>query len=101
MIDFDKFGLNDIPETTEVEEENDGILEQTFDDVVEEVQSYRDEKPVVRQEPVSRKTPGKANIVVVGVGGGGNNAVNRMISANITSASYVAINTDKQDLLMC
>lgn len=41
-----------------------------------------------------------ANIKVIGVGGGGNNAVNRMISANITSASYVAINTDKQDLLM-
>lgn len=41
-----------------------------------------------------------ANIKVIGVGGGGNNAVNRMINANITSASYVAINTDKQDLLM-
>ena len=41
-----------------------------------------------------------ANIKVIGIGGGGNNAVNRMISANITSASYVAINTDKQDLLM-
>ena len=41
-----------------------------------------------------------ANIKVIGIGGGGNNAVNRMISANITSASYVAINTDKQDLLV-
>lgn len=41
-----------------------------------------------------------ANIKVIGIGGGGNNAVNRMINANITSASYVAINTDKQDLLM-
>ena len=41
-----------------------------------------------------------ANIKVIGIGGGGNNAVNRMISANITSAHYVAINTDKQDLLM-
>lgn len=100
MIDFDKFGLNDIPETTEVEEENDGILEQTFDDVVEEVQSYRDEKPVVRQEPVSRKTPGKANIVVVGVGGGGNNAVNNMIRAGIKSASFVVMNTDLQALNM-
>ena len=41
-----------------------------------------------------------ANIKVIGIGGGGNNGVNRMISANITSAHYVAINTDKQDLLM-
>ena len=39
-------------------------------------------------------------IKVVGIGGGGNNAVNRMISAGITSASFVAINTDQQALLM-
>ena len=41
-----------------------------------------------------------ANIKVIGVGGGGNNAVNRMVAANITSAEFVAINTDKQALLM-
>lgn len=41
-----------------------------------------------------------ASIKVIGVGGGGNNAVNRMINANITSAQFVAINTDKQALLM-
>ena len=41
-----------------------------------------------------------ANIKVVGIGGGGNNAVNRRINANITSAQFVAINTDKQALLM-
>ncbi len=37
-------------------------------------------------------------ILVLGVGGGGNNAVNRMIDAGIDSAEFVAINTDKQDL---
>lgn len=41
-----------------------------------------------------------ANIKVIGVGGGGNNAVNRMIDANVTSAQFVAINTDKQALLL-
>ena len=41
-----------------------------------------------------------AQIKVVGVGGGGNNAVNRMIQANITSASFVAVNTDKQALYL-
>ncbi|MFA6860020.1 MAG: cell division protein FtsZ [Clostridia bacterium] len=41
-----------------------------------------------------------ANIKVIGVGGGGNNAVNRMILANLQSAQFVAINTDKQALLM-
>jgi len=39
-----------------------------------------------------------ANIVVVGVGGGGGNAVNRMIECGIRGVEYVAINTDKQDL---
>lgn len=39
-------------------------------------------------------------ILVMGVGGGGGNAVNRMIDAGITSASFVAVNTDKQALLM-
>ena len=39
---------------------------------------------------------GVARIKVVGVGGAGNNAVNRMIEAGIQSASYVAVNTDKQ-----
>ena len=40
------------------------------------------------------------NIKVVGVGGAGNNAVNRMVDAGITSAYFVAVNTDKQVLLM-
>jgi len=39
-------------------------------------------------------------IKVLGVGGGGNNAVNRMIDANVASAEFVAINTDKQALLI-
>ena len=38
-------------------------------------------------------------IKVIGVGGGGNNAVNRMIAANIKSAQFIAVNTDKQALL--
>lgn len=39
-------------------------------------------------------------IKVLGVGGGGNNAVNRMIEANVSSAEFIAINTDKQALLI-
>lgn len=38
------------------------------------------------------------NIKVIGVGGAGNNAVNRMIEAGITSAYFVAVNTDQQVL---
>ncbi len=43
---------------------------------------------------------GKATIRVIGVGGAGNNAINRMMEANITSAEYVAVNTDAQ-ILAC
>ena len=46
------------------------------------------------------EVPPVARIKVIGVGGGGNNAVNRMISAGIKSAQFIAINTDKQALLM-
>ena len=38
-------------------------------------------------------------IKVIGVGGGGNNAVNRMVSANIRGVDFVAVNTDRQALL--
>ena len=38
------------------------------------------------------------NIKVIGVGGGGNNAVNRMINTNIKGVEFVAINTDRQAL---
>lgn len=38
------------------------------------------------------------NIKVVGVGGGGGNAVNRMISSGIVGVDFIAVNTDKQAL---
>ncbi len=38
------------------------------------------------------------NIKVIGVGGGGNNAVNRMIASNIRGVEFVTINTDRQVL---
>lgn len=41
-----------------------------------------------------------AVIKVVGIGGGGTNAVNRMIEANLKGIEFVAINTDAQALLM-
>ncbi len=39
-----------------------------------------------------------ANIKVVGVGGGGNNAVNRMIESGIEGIEFIAVNTDAQAL---
>src|SRR5690606_3281446 len=44
-------------------------------------------------------TPNFARIKVVGVGGGGGNAVNRMIQANVEGVEFISVNTDAQALL--
>src|SRR4028119_420245 len=41
---------------------------------------------------------GYASIKVIGVGGGGSNAVNRMIEAGLTGVEFITVNTDKQAL---
>ena len=41
---------------------------------------------------------GTATIKVIGVGGAGNNAVNRMIDAGIKNVEFIAVNTDRQAL---
>ena len=38
------------------------------------------------------------NIKVIGVGGAGNNVVNRMIESEVGGVEFVVVNTDKQDL---
>ncbi len=44
---------------------------------------------------------GEARIIVIGVGGAGNNAVNRMIEENIGGVEFVGVNTDSQALTLC
>ena len=44
---------------------------------------------------------GRARIKVVGCGGGGGNAVNRMISSNLKGVEFIAVNTDLQALDRC
>ncbi|MBQ6526977.1 MAG: cell division protein FtsZ, partial [Clostridia bacterium] len=41
-----------------------------------------------------------ASIKVVGCGGGGNNAVNRMVEAGLRGVEFISINTDRQALGM-
>ncbi len=41
---------------------------------------------------------GTATIKVIGVGGAGNNAVNRMVEAGIKNVEFIAVNTDRQTL---
>jgi len=42
-----------------------------------------------------------AVIKVAGIGGGGTNAVNRMVDAGLTGVEFIAVNTDAQALMMC
>src|SRR2546427_1077226 len=42
-----------------------------------------------------------ALIKVVGVGGGGTTAVNRMVDAGLSGVEFIAVNTDAQALMMC
>ena len=49
----------------------------------------------------SNEAESGCKIIVVGVGGAGNNAVNRMVDENITGVEFIGINTDKQALQLC
>jgi cell division protein FtsZ len=57
--------------------------------------------PAVHRVPRSESAAYLAVIRVVGVGGGGLNAVNRMIEAGISQVEFIAVNTDIQQLRGC
>ncbi len=48
---------------------------------------------------IEMDTIAAANIKVIGVGGGGNNAVNRMIMAGVNGVEFISVNTDEQALI--
>src|SRR5437660_11943400 len=48
----------------------------------------------------NHQVEGFAQIRVIGVGGGGSNAVNRMIQVNMMGVEFIAVNTDAQALLL-
>ena len=52
-------------------------------------------------EIMNNEAESTAKILVVGVGGAGNNAVNRMIDEGIKGVEFVCVNTDKQHLRSC
>lgn len=47
------------------------------------------------------KESGACRIIVVGVGGAGNNAVDRMITEGVAGIEFICVNTDKQQLISC
>lgn len=52
-------------------------------------------------EIMTNEAESSAKIVVIGVGGAGNNAVNRMVEETISGVEFVGVNTDKQALTLC
>lgn len=50
---------------------------------------------------MTNEAESSAKIIVIGVGGAGNNAVNRMVEESIAGVEFVGVNTDKQALTMC
>lgn len=52
-------------------------------------------------EIMTNETESAARIIVIGVGGAGNNAVNRMVSEAIAGVEFIGVNTDKQALTLC
>ena len=49
-------------------------------------------------ELIENELPDGAQIKVIGVGGGGNNAINTMIASGMKGVEFIAVNTDAQDL---
>lgn len=93
MFDYDKIGFD--------EKYGKNLEQASFSD--ESSSASAESSPIDEVAPISqkfKKKTGSANIVVVGVGGGGNNAVNNMIRAGIKSASFIVMNTDMQALNM-
>jgi cell division protein FtsZ len=68
-------------------------------------QRYTDGNAISSPSPfdleMTEDAPHHVDIVVVGVGGGGMNAINRMIAANVRGVRFVAMNTDAQVLALC
>ena len=62
-------------------------------------QKVKEDKTLI--EVTAKEAEAAAKIIVIGVGGAGNNAVNRMIEENIGGVEFIGINSDKQALTLC
>jgi cell division protein FtsZ len=56
--------------------------------------------PQILEAPMGSQARGFTEVKIVGIGGGGNNAVNRMIEAGVQGVEFIAVNTDAQALAM-
>src|ERR671932_978009 len=56
--------------------------------------------PQIVDAPQESQARGFTDVKIIGVGGGGNNAVNRMVEAGLQGVEFIAVNTDAQALQM-
>ena len=68
-------------------------------DYMEFIRENKEDKPLL--EIKTNDAEAAAKIIVVGVGGAGNNAVNRLIDEKIDGVEFIGVNTDKQALQLC
>ncbi len=87
--------VKDIDETEQVEE-----IEEVEETHIEKTQEEIKEEVRRKYMVIDNGNLNIAKIMVLGVGGGGNNAVNRMIDLGVNTAQFVAINTDIQALML-
>jgi len=57
--------------------------------------------PQIVEAPRESPARGFTEVKIIGVGGGGTNAVNRMVDAGLRGVEFIACNTDAQALAMC
>lgn len=62
---------------------------------------FRTKGGITLLEIMTNEAESAAKILVIGVGGAGNNAVNRMVEETIGGVEFIGINTDKQALGLC
>ena len=67
--------------------------------MIVDMDEIKEDKPLL--EIKTNDAESAAKIIVVGVGGAGNNAVNRMIDEQIDGVEFIGVNTDKQALQLC
>ena len=101
--DFDEEQEEDFEQEIEedFDEEQEEIYQEDNQNELEETYNFEKENADYSvEEDMYQETQGVAKIKVIGVGGAGSNAVNRMIEMGIETAEFVAINTDKQALML-
>ena len=84
---------------SEISDRGDDQLRRMTRDFVARANSQRQQRDQeAAMADLDRTLEGNARIRVVGVGGGGSNAVNRMIRSNLKGVEFIAVNTDHQAL---